>query len=202
MLFYAVAKEIKISNRYILVKRAGVGYYYRLLHNIISIQDHNAKLIKLQNEENPDLLKVNLNQFFIEKKRLENAIMVNVEPFINIKWKNIKDEDKKTVIDSIINFNSYELSNGEGQVKLKDIESQHNFIIAFLLERGYTIKEASEINNYQAMAMIAQWKEMRTIEMADLRVANNAEHKEYRDYILKLKGFNFMTPEEIIRKGY
>jgi len=205
--FYAVGKQHELSNKkIILIKRAGVGYYYRLLYCLLEVEANNKKLNNLKKESDLEIISKSLPLFLYNSKRLNKLLAVNLESFLDMKWKKIPNEDKDKVIQQVMGFNSIaedlEIGNEGGYVlKKEDIENQHNFIMEFLLERGYTIETANRVNNYQAMILIRQWNEMRILKMSDRSVSVNALPEEYKKYILTLRGYNFKTPQEILNMG-
>lgn len=200
MKFYAIGKKLKLSNnKIIVIKRAGVGYYYRLLYVFIRQQELVKEIENMtNNREDLNIIYKKYN----ELNNLNKSIMVNIQPFIDVKWKSIKEEDKKLVIESILEFNRYDNDGSGGEITSEIVENEYNFILAFFLERGYKIDEVNNINNYQACCIIYGWNKIRIFQMTDTKYAMNANEEEWKKYVLELQGYNLMTPEEVIKAGY
>jgi hypothetical protein len=201
--FYASGKEYLLSNgKKIIIKRAGMGYLYRLLCYYIDIEENNKNLKQISNETDIKIMANKLNKYLTISEGLKRSFSVNVEPFISIRWKKIPECDKNGLTKAILKFNTYNQGvSSAGEVHKEDLIKQHNFLLLFLMELGYTEKQASnEVSNYKACALLEARKQQRIIEMNDIRIANQGSMDDYKAYINELNGFHFRNPEEVMRE--
>ena len=196
--FYAIAKQLPTR---IVIKRAGVGFYFRFLFAMIEFNDLKKELDALNKLYKGKELYLKLLEFKNKTDYIEKQFIMAVESLINCKWKNVKESDKQCVIESILSFNSYFKTKNNREIKKEELEKELEFILYFFLERGYKISDTSEnISYYQACAMIEQWKQDRIIKMSDTRVAYHADKKEWKDAIYELKGYTKITSIEQLKE--
>lgn len=203
--YYATGKEYLLSNgKKIIIKRAGMGFLYRLLYYYMDIEENNKDLKKISNETNLEIFVKEYNRLIKRSKQLSGLFKVNIEPFINVKWNKIPDKDKLSVTRAIIDFNTYSTGkSSDSEVYKEDIFKQHNFMVLFLMDLGYTERQACyEVSNYKASVLYEAWEKKRVIELNDMRVATQASQEGFKEYVLELKGYHLMNPTEVIKGGY
>ena len=192
--------EAVMSGNPITIKRAGVGYLFRLLALLLSFFD-SVKEIKCAYEDMDNLSK-NLDKI---KTLLDNetekskTLAEFLQHFTDIATDKLNIEELVTLSKHVLSFNMPRKNGGGGEIKndvmlnniLNDVICQTAFCI------GKDPMWVSENVNYvQCVIILSQYRKARVGPMTDMRVAMNAKKEDYSKYVRDLSGL--ITLEEAL----
>lgn len=201
--FYATGKEIElpVSKKRMIVKRPGVGYYFRFLFLLMEVNELNQELVKARSIDDPKELYLKLFEINLKLKAKNKQFDMMIRPLIDREWKKVDKRDKDFVIKEALEFNRYRKGTGDRELKKEDFEKELEFILYFFCERGYTLeKAAEEITYYQACAMMEQYKMERITRMHDTRIATQASGDDYKKILHQMQGRKIIEDPEELRR--
>ena len=193
--------EAVMSDNPITIKRAGVGYLFRLLALLLSFFD-SVKEIKCAYEDMDNLSK-NLDKI---KTLLDNetekakTLAGFLQHFTDVSTEKLSIEELVTLSKHVLSFNMPSKSSGGGG-EIKNEAMLNNLLNDVICQTAFCIGKdpmwvSENVNYVQCVIILIQYRKFRVGSLTDMRVAMNAGKEDYSKYVRDLSGL--ITLEEAL----
>ena len=185
--------EAEMADNPIIIKRAGVGYLFRLLALLLSFFD-SVKNIKSVYEDienlssNIDKIKTLLDSETEKSKMLADFL----SHFTDVSTAKLNIEELVTLSKHVLSFNMPS-KKGSGGGEIKNGAMLNNILNDVICQTAFCIGKdpmwvSENVSYVQCVIILNQYRKFRVGPMTDLRVAVNAGKDDYSKYVINLSG--------------
>jgi hypothetical protein len=191
--FLASGVSTQFQGKRIIVKRPGVGYYYRLLDCIYTLNKTSEEIADIFKSKDPKEILQSIKDkahLIVQKKPMTKNLRVHLDEFVEgVNVKRLKESELMELVKIVLEVNASKRDDSEEPEKNErkkepDFDENYNRLIYIISKvTGYDPETAAvKINNVQAGILLRQYEKDQYEQATLMRMAYHADANGWRQY--------------------